>query len=255
MFKPPLIRTDKVSPVKSPKPRPVATGKGAYIYGRPCWKEYGGRTIRSVCVGRGVKPKFYFNLGKRPGTLQGGAIDDVDPFEEPSQTFGLQTGAAYLPPEIVRHIGSFRPEGERVLFPLEERGQMRGVQAGASYLPPEIVRHIGSFRPEGEDDFFETSTEGTRTRRGEEISSAAENRSYIMHRLLSLDDDFFEDEEERAPNYTRALRTIIRKAGEIRSKPHFNRRYWQDRLRRTGGVEMPEKMPGPSEYSASASVR
>jgi len=185
---------------------------------------------------------------------RGGAIGDEDPFEEPSQTFGLQTGAAYLPPEIVRHIGSFRPEGERVLFPLEERGQMRGVQAGAAYLPPEIVRHIGSFRTEGEDDFFDTSTEGTRTRSGAEISSAAENRSYIMHRLLSLDDDFFEDEEERAPNYNRTLRTIIRKAGEIRSKPHFDRRYWQDRLRRTGGTEMPAKMPGPREYMAFGSV-
>lgn len=28
-------------------------GEGAYIYGRPCWKEYGGRTTRSVCVGKG----------------------------------------------------------------------------------------------------------------------------------------------------------------------------------------------------------
>lgn len=29
-------------------------GTGAYIYGRPCWREYGGRTTRSICVGKGV---------------------------------------------------------------------------------------------------------------------------------------------------------------------------------------------------------
>ncbi len=29
-------------------------GTGAYIYGRPCWKEHGGRVTRSVCVGRGT---------------------------------------------------------------------------------------------------------------------------------------------------------------------------------------------------------
>jgi len=28
-------------------------GSGAYIYGRPCWREYGGRTNRSICVGKG----------------------------------------------------------------------------------------------------------------------------------------------------------------------------------------------------------
>jgi len=181
--------------------------------------------------------------------IGGGTIEDVDPFEEPNRSFGLQTGATYLPPEIVRHIGSFRPEGERVIFPLEEPGQMRGVQAGASYLPPEIVRHIGSFRPQGGDEnLFETSTEGTRTRSGIEVSSPGENRSRIMHELLSLDDDFFQDEEERAPNYNRVLRTLIKKAGEIRNEPHFDRRYWTKRIRSTGGSEMPAKMPGSSEY-------
>jgi len=54
-------------------------GTGAYIYGRPCWREYGGRTTRSICVGKGVKPKFYFNIGKRPGNIQGGALSDNHP--------------------------------------------------------------------------------------------------------------------------------------------------------------------------------
>jgi len=130
---------------------------------------------------------------------------------------------------------------------------VRGVQAGGKYLPPEIVRHIGSYRDEGEDELFELNPRGT-VLRGREISPAEENKNMILHNLLSLDDDFFEDEENRAHKYNKDLRDLIRKAGKIRDDPDFDRRYWSSRLRRTGGTDMPSPMPGYREYDAFRSV-
>ncbi len=165
----------------------------------------------------------FMNYGEPTGNGIGGTLND--PFMDDT-TRGVQVGRQYLPPEIARHIGSFREDGE---------DEFMGVSPSGTY-----------YQSRGYDDSATGRREGTRL----ELSSPQENHSTIMHELLSMPDDMFEDEEERAGSvhYSRGVRELIKAASRIREQPHFHEGWWRRRKGGYDSLQMPSPMPGAEEY-------